>query len=81
MTASKVRTRVWGVNIEVKERKEKVGATLTVYVFRCSVCGKLIFGLTENIVAINAYNHLQTHISTHPQVLEKIVIEYRAVEI
>lgn len=76
-----LRAKVSGVEIEVKERTERVGATVTIYIFRCPVCSKLVLGLTENGVAINAYNHLQTHASTHPHVLEKVVLEYRVLEI
>lgn len=81
MAIPKAKTRLWGVNLEVRERKESVGAIVTIYMFKCPICGKLMFGLTENGLGMNAYNHLTTHLTTHPKALEKIVLEYKQVEI
>ncbi|MEM4959044.1 MAG: hypothetical protein QXX12_04115 [Nanopusillaceae archaeon] len=78
---SRIKARLSGINVEVKERKDKVGATITIYIYRCEICGKLLFGLTENLILINAYNHIQVHASTHPEVLEKITLEYKTIEI
>ncbi|MEM0188840.1 MAG: hypothetical protein QW550_05605 [Saccharolobus sp.] len=76
-----LRTKLRDLNVELKETKQKIGKPVVLYIFKCEICEKTFYGLNSNIVAMNAWNHLQRHAVTHPQALEKITIWYESVEI